>query len=169
MSYLPWVLAFFAFLTFVFVVGKPKWDAYVKMARLRPDERILHEEKKVSIRTYAWAAFPWYNWTFAGGGPDEYGWLRADVTITNERILVFWKGVPCSIVDFTRQETLPRSWLGWRKSYLMNVTKSDIRVTQDKSGKPCLEVVYAPRKGHGIRTRYYLREWEVARACFVDT
>jgi hypothetical protein len=70
MSYLPWVLVLVvAFLIFVFVAGKLKWDAYVKMARLRPDERILHEEKDVPIRTKAWAAFPWYNWTYAGGGP----------------------------------------------------------------------------------------------------
>lgn len=167
MSGLPWVLAFaVAFLAFVVVVGKPKWDAYVRMAELRPDERILHEEQRVRIRTYSWAAFPWYNWTWAGGGGDEYGWLRADVIITNERILVFQSRVPLSIVDFTRQETLPRSWLGWRKSFLMNVSKSDIRVTKDDSGQPCLEVMYAPREGHGIRTRYYLDDLEVARDCF---
>lgn len=172
MSYLPWVSILLLALAVVIIgiAGKPKWDAYVKMARLRPVERILHEEKNVRIRTKAWAAFPWFDWTYAGGGPLEYGWVTADVIITNQRILVFAKGVPISIVDFTLNESLPSSWwLPFRQWCLLNVTKSDIRVTTDESGKPCLEVVYEGRKGHGIRTRYYLRELEVATALFPDT
>jgi len=173
MSLLPSVLMLFLALAVVLIAiaGKPRWDTYTKMAQLRPEERVLFEEKKVRIKSKAWAAFPWYDWTYAGGGPVEYGWLTAQrVVITNERILAFAaRNVPTSVVDFTRQESLPSSWwLPFRQCYLMNVAKDDIRVATDESGRPCLEVQYEGRKGHGIRTRYYLRDFEIAKQVFVQ-
>lgn len=169
MSFLPWVLMPLLALAVVVIgiAGKPKWDAYTRMARLRPDERILHEEKNVRIKTRAWAL---YDFRYTSGGPLTYGWLTAEVIITNQRILVFTNGLPVSIVDFTLQETSPGSWwLPFKKQFLMNVTKSSIRVTTDQSQKPCLEVAYSGRKYHGVRTRYYVRELEVARGLFPET
>ena len=170
MSYLLWPLWFLAVCSVmtIAIAGKRKWDAYTKLAQIRPQEHVLHEENKVRVKQKAWASFPWYDWTYAGGGPLEYGWVTADVTITDERILAFCRGVPVMIVDFTVRERLPIPWLGYRRAYLMNVTKNDIRVTTDESGTPCLEVQYEARKGHGVRTRYYLRDFDVPRALFTE-
>ena len=82
-----------AFVIIVIFFIPPKWDAYTKLAELRPHERVLHDEQSVRWKLKT--------------GPLGFGWGTADVVITNERILVFNCGVPSSIVDFTRQESLP--------------------------------------------------------------
>lgn len=170
MTYLLWALGLLLVLGVVAIAiaGKRKWDAYTKLARLRPQEHIVHEEKNVRVKTKAWAWLPPFDWTYAGGGILEYGWLTADVTITDERVLSFSRGVPVGIIDFTRQESLPIPWLPFRRESLINVSKDDVCITSDQSGTPCLEVQYAGRKGHGLRMRYYLRDLDSAKALFTE-
>lgn len=151
----------------IVIASKRHWDAYVDRARIRPHESILHKEANILVISTAWASSSWSALTITGGGLSSVGRKRADIEVTNERVIARSNGLPHCVINYVYTEKEPGAWYcPFMKEYFMNVHKADIDVITDNSGTECLQVRYYDDDGSRIRMCFYLQETERIRSIF---
>lgn len=157
----PYLLfAFFliAILTTLFP-GRKRWLSYAKLAEFKPDEKILHEEANVRIIDDISGL------EHIGHGEQGKAWGKANVKITNLRILSFQGKIPIGIANYYIREEMPKSWLHFYRGFLINIHKEDILFGIDNKGNEYLE--FTSKKDRSIiRRRYFFKNISAAKNIF---